>query len=479
VLLVTMLISIMFFIAVILLIERSYKVYALKKIVAAREAELLSYKKNKEVFAIAMSKVQHTAQNLLIDPLTHLLSKAAFDNQYTHLLNQSKRLNSLFAVLLLDINQFAQINEKYSREIGDALLIEVGERLKKTIRDVDILSRHEGDVFILLLPNMIKPEVIVHAVDRIVHVINEPFAVNGVALELTVSIGIAIYPFDGEDKQTLINHAEDALKRSKSAGKNIFQFYQEETQVLGERELNLKAAIKNTDFLRDMVLEFKPYYNTLTNEIDCIEILALLNHPELGKISFNELARISQYSSKMFELYEWMMKNAVEQCMKAHKASLKNSHLIFKFDLKQFEAPHFAEKIIEIINKSTENKDQIIIELMHTENSGNFETYRESICKFNEARIPLAICILVLGHFAINKINNVHFTYLKIDEKLVQDLVKREESRVILERILFLVDNLKLKTLTTGVHLEEQKRILESMNCSLMQGKVFKELLLD
>lgn len=475
----TTLISIMFVIAIVCLFERSYKVQTLKKVIAAQKAELLSYKNKQEEFAMAMSKAQHNSQNLLINPLTHLLSKEAFDNQFTHLINQSKRLNSLFAVLLLDINKFATINEKYSREVGDKLLIEIGDRLKKTIRDVDVLSRYEEDIFILLLPNMIKPEVIVHAVERILHNINAPFTVNGNEVEFTLDIGIAVYPFDGEDKKTLIEHAKEALQRSKSIGKNIFQFYQKETQVLGERELTLKATIKNMDFFHNVILEFNPYYDTLKNEIDCIEITALLNHPELGKISFSELACFSQYTSKMFELYEWMMKQAIDMCVNANNASLKKSHLIFKFDLKQFEAPKFAEKIIEIIRRIPKNQNQIVIELMDGENHANLEVYRESILKLNQAQIPLVIGILVLGHFALNKLNQIRFNYLKIDEKLVQDLTKREESKVILGRILSLVDNLKLKTLTTGVDTEEQKKLLESMGCLLMQGKVLKELSLE
>lgn len=173
------------------------------------------------------------------------------------------------------------------------------------------------------------------------------------------------------------------------------------------------------------------------------------------------------------------MKHAVEQCVKSNNLSLKKSHLIFKFDLKQFEAPKFTEKLIEIINRISKGENEIVIELMDGENHANLEVYREPILKLNEAKIPLVIGIFILGHFALNKLNQIHFTYLKIDEKLVQDLTKREESKVILGRILSLVDDLKLKTLTAGVDTEERKKLLESMGCLLMQGKIFKELSLD
>lgn len=467
-------ISIVLCLVIILFIERSYRVYRLKKTVDEQDAELSTHKNKREEFAISMAKSKQAPQNTHIDPLSHLLSESAFDSQYTHLLNQSKRFNNLFAVLMIDIDHFGKVNEDLSRSIGDNLLIEVGKRLKNTLRDVDILSRYEGDIFVGLLPNMLKPEVIVHAVERIMQSLTVPFELNGHMIELTACTGIAIYPFDGEDKNTLLMHAKEALQKAKANGKNVFQFYQEETQALGKRELNLKSAIKDTDFLRYVFLEYKPYYNTLNNEVVCIEVVASLNHPDLGKVDFAELARVSRYTSKMFDLYEWMMKTAVSQCGQANNKAFQMCPLIFKFSLKQFETKFFVERMIEIINKNT-SSNQIVLELTDGNETANLEAYRDSILSFNDAKVPLAVGVLALGHFALNKLNHVHFSYLKIDEKLVQDIAHRQESKVILERILSLVDNLKIDTLMEGVDTEEQKQILQSMGCSVMQGKNFKE----
>jgi diguanylate cyclase (GGDEF)-like protein len=463
-------------IIIIILIERSYRISSLKKIIAAQSEELNAQKSKKEDFAVRVAQIQNDPDNILLDPLTGLLSKQAFDNQYTQLLNQSKRFSNLFAVLILDIDQFKNINKNFSRAIGDNILIKVGDRLKNTLRDVDAVSRYEGDVFIALLPNMLRPEVIVHAVERIMKAINMPFEVDGKQIEITVGIGIAIYPFDGEDKMTLHKHAQEALKKAKQNGKNLFQFYQEETQALGKRELDLKSAISSPDFLRNITLQYRPYYNTSTNEVDCVEVVALFRHSELGSISFSELARLSHYSSKMFELYEWMINTAVNKCAQATSSALKKSPLIFKFDLKQFESPRFAEKIIAMITKFEGNSNRIILELFEEGENRNLEVCRDSIEKLNAANVPLVVGILALGHFALNKLNHIHFSYLKLDEKLVQDVNKREESKIILQRILSLLDNLKISPLTAGVNTKEQQKILEGMCCSIMQGNIFKEV---
>lgn len=462
---------VMLLITFIFLLERSYTVMRLRKIIASQELEIEAYKNKNEDFAMQMSRRNQggtVTQDLLKDSVTSLLNKEALENQYAYLLSQSKRFNTLFALLILDIKDFKSINEKYSRAVGDKVLAEIAKRLKTTLRDIDIISRYEADIFVVLLPNMIKPEIVVHAIERTMRAINLPIEIDGNVIDHSVSAGVAVYPFDGADTKTLFINAKQALDKAKKLGKNVFQFYQEETQARGERELALKSAIKEPDFLENIILEYKPYYDISKNEINCIEVYALLNHPELGEISFSELTRVSQYSSRMLEFYEWVMRKAVEKFT-------TNNPLIFKFDLKQFESLQFTDQVIAMVNKTAKYKKQIILELLDYTDNDNLEVYRESIIKLNTSEIPVAIGILVLGHFALNKLNHLHFDYLKIDEQLVKGLIERSDSQMILQRILSLVDNLNVATLTTGVDTEEQKKLLENMGCSVMQGKLFKE----
>lgn len=444
---------------------------------AVQLEQISDYKNNRENFSLLISQIKNDPENTMTDPITQLLSKPSFNAQFNNLIAQSKRFNNLFAILMLEINHPNKISDRFSsEEIDNKLIAEIGERLRKTIRDADIACHYEKNIFLILLPKMLKPEVIVHAVERIDQAVRQPFEIDGHRIEIYTHIGIAIYPFDAEDEKTLLARAQTALDKAKGEGNNLFQFYQQEVQTLGQRELMLKTAVKSPDFLNNITLEYRPYFNALSNEVVCINVLATLNHADLGKISFDEFLRIAHYSSKMYELYEWMMKSSIVKFDLSTIMESKPKRFIFTFKLKQFETPQFLEKITAIIKNLSSHDNEIIMEIADDDfENSNLESFKDAIIKLNQSNIPLAIGILVLGHFALNKLNQVHFGYLKIDKKLVENLDKRPESRAILERIMLLINSMGIGTLTTGVDTEEQKRILEELGCVTMQGKVFTQ----
>lgn len=464
--------GILVILATIILIQKSYKISKLNQIVETQFEQIKEYKNKREDFALLMSHMNSIPENSVTDPITQLLSRPAFDKQFSYLIAQSKRFNTLFALIMLDLNKFKDVTSKLSLEKRNKLLGEVAYRLRKTIRDADIAGHYDDDSFTVLLPNMVKPEVIVHAVERIINAINLPVEFEGSEVIMSIYAGIAIYPFDGDDKEALIANVKTALKKAKAGGKNVFQFYQTETQALGERELIVKSAIKSEDFLKNVSLEVKPYYNSTNGEVICTSVSAYLNHAELGKITFDEFVRIAHYSSKMFELYEWMIQSTIA---KYNFASNKPGRFIFSFNMKHFETPNFIEKITAIIKKTATDKNEVIIEISDDNlDKINIETFKKSILKLNESNIPIAIGILVLGQLALNKLTDLNFRYLKIDEKLVKDLGRREESQSILQRIMLLASNLNIETITDGVDTQEQKTLLENMGCITMQGKIFK-----
>lgn len=460
---------------IILLIERSHKIYQLNKIIEAQSAQILANKRKREDFAMLMSEAKNPGNDGL-DPLTQLPNKATFEKQLDNLIEQSHRFNNLFALLILDLRGFKKINESESNEVGDRILIEVARRLKDTLRGADFLSRYEADKFMVLFPNMIKPELIVHAVGRMIQKIKEPIEIDGKKITVDTNAGIAIFPYDGGDKTSLLTNVNTALTKAKTLGKNIFEFYQAEIQALGEREINLKSAIQSPDFLKHVSLEYQPYYNIKNHEMFCIEVRAVLNDPELGKVPFNEFVRVAHYSSKMFELYEWMMKSAIQKFDNLADFTTKPRRFIFTFNLKQFEIPKFLENIITIIEKLNSSENEIIMEITDDDiASAQIEEFKADVLKLNQSNIQVAIGILLLGRFAMNNIDRVSFSYLKIDEKLVRDLSKRRESLLILEKIMELVSNLNIGTLTAGVDTEQQKQILENLGCTTMQGKVLRK----
>jgi diguanylate cyclase (GGDEF)-like protein len=462
------------FFLLILLGIRSVQIHRLKKHNLELKQQMNLFKSNQEEFAMRLQKMTvANGQDVLRDPLTNLIGERGFDDRYSQLLHQSERFNHSFAILILNIDNFRTINQNSSHETGDKILIELAKRLKQTIRQVDTMSRFAGDVFLFLLPNLTTPETVVYAAQRLLDATQMPLLIDNKDFQVTSCIGIAVYPYDGKDKETLLAHAKSALQKAKKSGKNLFQFYQEETQALGERELNLKSSIMSEDFLTNLGLDFQPYFNTLTNEVVCLQTIAYLNHPELGRVPFSDFARIAQNSEKMPELYEWMMRNAILHYKNLANNAEKPKQLLMTFTLKQMEKSMVIDKIIAITKEANISPEEIILDVTDDIDGADFELLKKSFTILKENQFHIAIGILVLGHFALKKIINLPINYLKVDDKLIKDITIYSESHNILERILSLANNLNIGVITEGVDQEEQKKILESLGCYVMQGKFF------
>lgn len=465
----------------IILVERSYRIYQLKLLIHSQSKNLQSYKNKKENFSKNALEEMNQNNHHGIDILTGLMNKSSLEKKIDNLIIQSERFNNLFAIALLNIHEFEDFQNQISEDIKNKYIKEVAERIKKTIRGADIVGREKDGLFIILFPNMTKPEIIVHAIERIIKQVSLPIEIDNQKIEITSNTGIVIYPYDGENKKNLLENASSALEKAKYLGSNTFVFYQTEIQILGEKELDLKSIVQQKDFLEKITLNYSPYYNILKHEIHCIEIDAVLNDSEIGQIPFSEFVRVAHYSSKLFELYEWMIKSAIYKfddfSFDSHKKeNIYKNRFILTFSLKQFEIPKFLENIIQIITKLSSSKNEIIMSITDEDiDNTKLEKFKEAVEKLNTSKIPIAIGILLLGHFAIKKINGIYFSYLKIDEKLIKNLGERKESFIILEKIMSLADMLKIETLTSGVDTTEQKNILENLGCVTMQGKSVKK----
>lgn len=459
------LLVILLIVAIIMVGRSRYQIHQLK-------TAIVEHKNKREEFALLIDKVNQSSEKNTFDEKTSLLGREGFDEYFSNLILQSKRFNNLFATVILEINGLQNVRDTSEK---NSIFVQIARQIKNSIRDTDVACLDTDSTFLLLLPNMLKPEIIVHAIDRIIQSITMPINSSGTKIELSINIGISIFPFDGETKEILLEHARVALEKARKNGKNIFQFYQEETQSLGDRELSLKSAIKSETFLNYLKLEYKTYIDAGDNKIAFIDVTSAFNHPEIGLISFDDLIAASQSASKLYVLYEWMMMSAIKKFNFPDDNNLsEKNRFIFTFNLKQLETPQFLEKIIDLIKKFSSEKNEIIMR-MKDDGIENIdpELLRKSIARLNEFNIPISIGILVLGHFAIKKINLVTFNYLQIDEKLIKDLSDRQESQLIIGKIMLLANSLKIGTMTAGVDTSEKMMILKSLGCMIMEGAVF------
>ncbi len=456
-----------------LVLERSYHSYLLQKQLKQLKEQVDHFKKNQEEFTLEINEMNLKREADHHDSLTHLISKNIFDDMFGQLIQQSKRFKKSFALLLLKIDDFENFNQKNSSLISDKLLIEFATRIQPTIRQVDTLTRYAGEMFAVLMPNLATPETAVYVAQRLLDSVVSPFSIEGQDYHLSACVGISIYPYDADNASTLLKKAEDALNKARSNGKNIFQFYQEQTQTLGKHELSLKSMVTSPYFYEQLSLEYVTYINTFTNEEICMEVIPWATHAELGRVPYTKFYKMARNAGQIFNLYEWVLRHAI-----AHFKSLEKSprgapkQLLLTFNLNDIQSSPLMNQLISLIHSLEIPPEKIILELTDNVDEINQESLQQSLGVLRDNHIQVAIGIFVLGHFALKKITNLPIQYLKINNELIKDFHTHLESQGILERLLSLAKKMEIGVLTEGVSKEEQKKRLQELGCYVMQGEI-------
>lgn len=458
---------------IVLLLVQSYGSYALKKEITQLKEQLLKNKTSQEEFSLQLTQM-NTNNKQDIDPLTNLLGRKGFENILNQLINQSERFKKSFALLMLKINNFDEFSQTHSVDIAEKLLIDLAKRIKPSVRQVDTVARYADNMFLLLLPNLSTPETAVYIAQRLLDHVALPILIDEQKFTVTASIGITIYPYDATEPTTLLKYAEEALNKSRSSGNNLFQFYQEEIQVLGKRELGLKSLVISNDFIDKLSLNYLSYINTATNEEICIETDVWLQHPEFGKVLFPQIYHLINNAGRMTEIYEHIITTSVNHFKTLEKLPKGPKQLLIPFNLKEIQSAEFMERVFTMLESLDVAPEKFIFELIDNFEEVDTINLRFSLDKLKEKGFQIAIGVLILGHFALKKITNLPIHYLKIDNQLIKDIDVHLESQNILERLLMIANKLEMGVLTQGVEKQSQVNLLQNMGCYIMQGSIIK-----
>jgi diguanylate cyclase (GGDEF)-like protein len=263
-----------------------YRFYKLKKEFSLSQQQLYESTQKQIRTSQELAELQKVFDNnILHDTVTGLPGRHVFEDRLQQTINESKRYGFMFALLFLDIDEFKIINDVLGHEVGDVLLKEVGARLKVCIRQVDTICRYAGDEFVFILPQLAKGEAAAYVAQRLLDVISQPFIIEGNELFITSCIGICIYPADGDNAKTLVKKADATLHQAKTHGQNTYEFYHQEMQTLGRRELMLNSHLRNERVYQELAIYYQPILNIKTKTIIAMEALLRWQHGELGLIT--------------------------------------------------------------------------------------------------------------------------------------------------------------------------------------------------
>ncbi|MCE4540490.1 EAL domain-containing protein [Pelomonas sp. P7] len=411
----------------------------------------------------------------LFDGLTGLPNRHLLADRASQAIDIARRNDEPLAVLFLDLDHFKNVNDTLGHRVGDALLTQLAARLRGAVREQDTVARMGGDEFVLVLP-LTDVAGAAHLATKLMALASAPFQVDRQELTVTPSMGIAMFPTDGDDFDTLCKCADAAMYRAKKDGRNAYRFFTSEMQAQSARALMLENALRRALERRQLSLHYQPQFSLDPDgeaRIVGAEALLRWQHPELGWVSPAEFIPVAEASGLILPIGEWVLREAVSQLRRWDDAGLPGLSMAVNLSAVQFrhaDLPQLVERVLSEIGVPAER-----LELELTEGAA-MDDPAVAITVMNELHargVLLSIDDFGTGYSSLSYLKKFRVGKLKIDQSFVRDLTDDAEDRAIVDAVIRMAAALGLQTLAEGVETEGQLAFLRRHGCQAVQGYLF------
>jgi diguanylate cyclase (GGDEF)-like protein/PAS domain S-box-containing protein len=419
-------------------------------------------------------RIQYLAN---FDSLTGLPNRSQLEKLIEYSINVAKREKEEFAVVFLDIDHFKDINDTLGHQVGDLILIELAKRFSTVLRAIDTVARLGGDEFIFLFH---KTELhgIENVIKKLLNSIDESINIENNDLIVTASIGIAIYPLDGTDAQTLSKNADTAMYRAKEEGRNRYCFFTKSMQEHSVRNLNLTNALHYALSRHELYLVYQPQISAKDASLIGMEVLLRWKHPEFGEISPVEFISLAEESGLILSIGEWVLRSAVSQT----KEWVEQYHfpltVAVNLSAVQFRQPNLAELISSILEEAQLGAEYLELELTEAVAMNNPQNAIDVMNSLHEKGIKMSIDDFGTGYSSLSYLKKFKISKLKIDQSFVHDISTDLEDRAIVSAIINMAHSLGMLTIAEGVETQEQLHYLQEQKCDEIQGYYYSKPLI-
>jgi diguanylate cyclase (GGDEF)-like protein len=421
---------------------------------------------------------EHIRQMAYSDSLTGLPNRQLFNELLHQALAQAGRHRRPLAVLFLDLDRFKMINDTLGHAVGDQLLQTAGRRLRECCRrERDIVARRGGDEFIILLPELDDLQEPARVAQKIIDAFTRPFILPEHELFISTSVGVSVFPQDGRDGETLIRNADLAMYRAKEAGRSRYHLYTPAMDVQASRRLALESSLRQALERGELLLYYQPKVNIKTGRIASIEALARWNHPEFGMVPPTQFIPLAEESGVIVAIGEWVLRTACAQNKAWQKAGFSPMRVSVNFSPRQFQQIDLAEVVGRVLAET--ELEPCWLELEVTENLmlENEDHAIAMLRRLSEMGVQISIDDFGTGYSTFSYIKKLPIHTLKIDQSFVTDIDSNHSDAAIVSAMIRMAQSLQLNIIAEGVETEEQRLLLDALDCPEMQGHLFSQAL--
>ncbi|MEO6423144.1 MAG: EAL domain-containing protein [Candidatus Nitrotoga sp.] len=417
-------------------------------------------------------KLNYLAYN---DVLTGLPSRTLFHDRLAQALTNAHRHEDKLGVLFIDLDNFKNVNDSLGHHAGDILLKQVAVMFSTCMREGDTVARMGGDEFVVILDSMKSDDEAWMVSQKILKLMAKPLTIEGHELLVTCSIGIALYPKDGEDVKALLQSADGALYLAKNIGRNNAQFCTAAMNAKALERLTLEKDLRQAINRQEFLLHYQPRVDLVSGEITGMEALVRWQHPDQGLLYPTTFIPVAEESGLIVPIGEWVLRTACEQNKAWQLAGHKPVSIAVNLSARQFKQQDLVDIVTRILKETELDPSYLELELTESMVMHNVEMAIAILTQFSAIGVKLSIDDFGIGYSSLNYLKHFPISFLKIDQSFVRDITTNRDDAIIAKIIISMAHDLGLKVIAEGVETEGQNSFLCLHHCDEIQGYLFSK----
>ena len=414
-----------------------------------------------------------------LDPLTDLPNRTLFEDRLSHAVARNARSDERvaerhqekLAVMFVDLDGFKPVNDCFGHGVGDLVLKEVAQRMRSSARDSDTVARVGGDEFLLLMEDAVSAADVATFAKRLTEALRQPFEVAGQRIEVSASIGVAIYPEHGE-RSKLIAHADAAMYAAKRAGGNTYALFEAHMETDPLAELSLQGDLRQASQRGELMLYYQPKVDSAGGQIHGVEALLRWKHPQRGLVGPNVFIPLAERFGLICQIGDWVIEEACRQ-MHAWTAQGMRMRVAINLSAHQLRDEALVERICQALNRHQVDPAYLLCEITESVAMEDIEVTRRTFEGLATIGVFLSIDDFGTGYSSLSYLRQLPARQLKIDRSFVMDLEESKDARAVVEAVVSLAHALELRVVAEGVETEGQRDILVRLGCDELQGFLF------